>query len=200
MVEDVDRHIGTLLGALDDSGLAANTVVAFASDHGEGMGGHRWVQKAAFYEESVRVPLVFSAPFLPRRNVKDFASLASLIDIFPTFCDMAGIEAPPGLHGASLSPAIESGRQLARRFAVSEQGHFGGPEREGRMLRTADSKYVAYNGGERPEMLFDLTADPGETRNLAADEMSAGRLQDCRAQLADWARQHSDSFRCPAWN
>jgi arylsulfatase A-like enzyme len=173
--------------------------VAFASDHGEGMGAHRWVQKAAFYEESVRVPLVFSAPFLPRRNVKDFASLASLIDIFPTFCDMAGIQAPAGLKGASLSPAIELGQPLARRFAVSEQGHYGGPEREGRMLRTAGYKYVAYNGGERPEMLFDLAADPGETRNLVTDELSAGLLKQCRTQLAEWARAHDDSFRCPAW-
>lgn len=200
LVEDVDRNIGNLLGALSDSGLASNTVVAFAADHGEGMGAHRWVQKAAFYEESVRVPLVFSAPFLPRRNVKDFASLASLIDIFPTFCDMAGIEAPPGLAGASLSPAIEFGQPLARRFAVSEQGHYGGPEREGRMLRTAGHKYVAYNGGDRPEMLFDLVTDPGEIRNLAADGPSAERLRQCKVQLADWGRQHNDSFRCPAWN
>lgn len=199
LVEDVDRNIGTLLRALDDSGLASNTVVAFASDHGEGMGAHRWVQKAAFYEESVRVPLVFSAPFLPRRNVKDFATLASLIDIFPTFCDMAGIQAPPGLKGASLSPAIEFGQRLSREFAVSEQGHFGGPEREGRMLRTAGYKYVAYNGGERPEMLFALTNDPGETRNLVTDELSAGLLKQCRTQLAEWARAHDDSFRCPAW-
>jgi arylsulfatase A-like enzyme len=199
LVEDVDRNIGGLLSALNDSGLASNTLVAFASDHGEGMGAHRWVQKAAFYEESVRVPLVFSAPFLPRRPVKDHTSLASLIDIFPTFCDFAGIAAPSGLSGASLRPAIESGVAFARPFAVSEQGIFGAPDREGRMLRTLRHKYVAYNGGDRPEQLFDLKTDPGETRNLALAEPDSPLLKQCRAQLADWARKHDDSFRSAHW-
>jgi len=199
LVEDVDRNIGALLRAFNESGLASNTLVAFAADHGEGMGAHRWVQKAAFYEESVRVPLVFSAPFLPRRSAKDHVSLASLIDIFPTFCDFAGIAPPAGLRGASLKPAIETGNPLSREFAVSEQGKFGAPGREGRMCRTLTHKYVAYNGGDRPEQLFDLKTDPGETRNLALAEPDSPLLKQCRAQLAAWARRHNDSFRSAHW-
>ncbi len=198
LVEDVDRNIAALLRALTESGLAQNTVVAFASDHGEGMGAHRWVQKAAFYEESVRVPLIFSAPFLPRRSRRDFASLASLIDIFPTFCDFAGIAPPPGLSGTSLRPAIESGRPLARPFAVSEQGNFGAPDRQGRMLRSLKHKYIAYNGGARPEQLFDLSNDPGETRNLAQLDPASPLLKQCRTELAAWARQQGDDFHFPS--
>lgn len=195
LVEDVDRSIGSLLRAVNESGLSSNTLIAFASDHGEGMGAHRWVQKSIFYEESVRVPLIFSAPFLPRRSVKDYMSLASLIDLFPTFCDFAGVAPPPGLRGASLRPAIESGKPLTRDFAVSEQGHFGAPDREGRMLRALTHKYIAYNGGDRPEQLFDLVHDPGETLNLALAEPASPLLKQCRAQLAAWARQHNDGFR-----
>jgi arylsulfatase A-like enzyme len=198
LVEDVDRNIAGLLRALNESGLAQNTLVAFAADHGEGMGAHRWVQKAAFYEESVRVPLVFSAPFLPRRSQKDFSSLASLIDIFPTFCDFAGVAPPPGLSGLSLRAAIEAGQPVNRLFAVSEQGNFGAPDREGRMLRTLSHKYAVYNGGERPEMLFNLVNDPGETRNLARLEPASPLLRQCRTQLSAWARQHNDGFRFPA--
>jgi arylsulfatase A-like enzyme len=62
MGEDVDRQIGRVTAALQATGLAANTVIAFASDHGEGLGGHRWVQKASFWEESAHVPFIWSGP------------------------------------------------------------------------------------------------------------------------------------------
>ena len=195
MVEDVDAQIGVMMAALRESKLDRKTIVIFASDHGEGMCAHRWAQKASFYEESVRVPMIVAGAGIARRGVVDSQSLASLTDILPTFCDYAGIAPPKELRGASLRPAVE-GHALQRRFAVSEL-RYGDEKREGRMLRTARHKYVVFNGGARPEQLFDLAADPGETRNLASDQAARKLLQQHRDLLRGWIARTHDDFAIP---
>lgn len=195
LVENVDRQIGVVLAALRETKLDQKTIVMFASDHGEGMGGHRWVQKASFYEESVRVPLVISGPGITRRGVVDRHSLASLTDILPTFCDYAGIPAPKDLRGESLRSAVE-GRPLSRKFAVSEL-RYGDEKREGRMLRTTQYKYVAFNGGARPYQLFNLSVDPGETQNLADSAVAAPVLREHRELLREWSAGTRDDFTPP---
>ncbi len=192
LVEDVDRQIGVVLSALRETKLDENTIVAFASDHGEGMGAHRWVQKASFYEESVRVPLIFTGPGIARRGAVERRSLASLTDILPTFCDFAGIPVPKDVRGASLRPALE-GRPLSRKFAVSEL-RYGDQRREGRMLRTARHKYVVFHGGARPQQLFDLPFDPGETRNLVRSPAAEPVLRECRDLLRTWLAETGDDF------
>jgi choline-sulfatase len=195
LVEDVDRQIGLLLAALRETKLDEKTLVIFAADHGEGMNAHRWVQKAAFYEESVRVPLIVSGPGIPRRATVERHSLASLTDILPTFCDYAGIAPPKDQRGTSLRPAID-GRPLQRKFAVSEL-RYGDEKREGRMLRTARHKYIVFNGGARPEQLFDLSADPGETCNLARDKAAVALLRQHRDLLRGWITETRDDFMIP---
>lgn len=194
MVEAVDQQVGRVLSALRESGLAENTVVCFASDHGEGMGAHRWVQKASFYEESVRVPFMWSGPGI-QKNV-DRRTLTTLADILPTFCELAGVAAPPDQRGRSLAPALR-GERLERPFVVSEL-LYGDSTREGRMLRTARHKYVVFNSGARPEQFFDLGLDPGETQNLARSAGHAAPLAEHRDLLKRWIRETGDDFRMPA--
>jgi arylsulfatase A-like enzyme len=194
MVEAVDAQVGRVLGALREAGLEDNTVVCFASDHGEGMGAHRWVQKASFYEESVRVPFVWAGPGVAHRV--DRASQSTLADILPTFCELAGVAAPPDQRGRSLAPALQ-GKTVERPFVVSEL-LYGDQTREGRMLRTARHKYVVFNNGARPEMFFDLTVDPGETQNLSRSAGHAGLLGEHRGLLKSWISQTGDDFKMPA--
>ena len=196
MVEQVDRQIGRVLSALRFRGLAHNTVVGFTSDHGEGQGGHRWTQKAAFWEETARVPLIVSGRGVERRGVVDDRALVSGIDMLPTLCDYAGIPQPVGVRGRSLRDAI-AGRDWNREFVVSELSHFGGENRQGRMLRTSRYKYVAFNGGARPEQLFDLQLDPGEVSNLAYVPAGKAQLARHRALLRDWIEDTKDDFRLP---
>lgn len=186
MVEAVDSEIGRVLKALEDGGHASNTLVLFASDHGEGMGGHRWVQKASFYEESVRVPLILAGPGIQAGSVR--TELASLTDLLPTMCDAAGIQTPKDLRGASLL------KPVARPWMVSEL-RYGTEDREGRMLRGSRYKYVVFNSGARPEQLFDLEMDPGETHNLATS--ATGLRDEHRGMLRNWLSQTGDSFRMP---
>jgi arylsulfatase A-like enzyme len=189
MVEAVDREIGKVLGAVRAAGLWDRTHIVFVSDHGEGMGGHRWVQKASFNEESVRVPLIFSGAGVSRRGV-DRTALGSLADVMPTLCDVAGIASPSGMTGRSLAPLLR-GDALAARPVVSEL-RYGGPEREGRMLRTERYKYIAFNSGERREQLFDLATDPGECVNLMSRDPQT--LAGHRALLRAWVRDTRDDF------
>jgi arylsulfatase A-like enzyme len=185
MVEAVDREIRGVLKALDDGGHTPDTLVVFTSDHGEGMGGHHWVQKASFYEESVRVPLIVAGPGMDAGRV--CTDLATLADIMPTMCDAAGVEMPPDVRGISLMKASP------RPYVVSEL-RYGTEHREGRMLRGRRYKYVVFNGA-RPEQLFDLELDPGETRNIATS--ATGLRDEHRTMLRSWLRTTADSFRLP---
>jgi arylsulfatase A-like enzyme len=195
MVEDVDRCIGQVLDALRQTGLERNTIVAFLSDHGEGLGGHLWAQKAAFYEESARVPLIFAGPGI-RPHHTEYATLASLADFVPTLCDYAGIKAPPDMRGVSLRPVLE-GRTLDRPFVAGEL-LYQDQTREGRMIRTARYKYIVFNNGARPEQLFDLDTDPGEVLNLATRPEAQPELDRHRALLRAWIRETTDDFRMPS--
>ncbi len=184
LVEQVDRDVGRVLDALSAAGLAEKTVVAFCSDHGEGMGGHRWVQKASLYEESARVPLILAGPGIPARKVN--SKLVSLEDLMPTFCRMAGLRVPESSMGTGLF-------KESRTQVVSEL-RYGDETREGRMLRTARYKYIRFRSGRNPEQLFDLSKDPGETRNLAARSESREPLQRHRTLLDQWMKQTRDHF------
>lgn len=192
MVEEVDRQIGRVLDALDRSGLAGNTVVAFTSDHGEGMGAHRWVQKVSFYEESVTVPLIYAGPGVTRRGI-DQTTLVSGIDLMPTVCGFAGIRLTQGTTGFDLGPALTGGA-VSRKFVVSELSEYGKDDRQGRMLRSDRYKYVAFNGGANREQLFDLELDPGEMQNLARQPGSAPILREHRELLKQWGKDTKDDF------
>jgi len=196
LVEDVDRQIGRVLAALRAAGLDRNTLIALTADHGEGMGAHRWAQKAAFWEEAAKAPLVIAGAGVRRRGVVDQHSLVSCLDILPTLCDFTGVAPPEGVRGQSLRSAIE-GAGDRRPFVVSELSEFGGKDRQGRMLRTQCYKYIAFNGGKRPEQLFDLKLDPGEVYNLVRRPEETAVLAEHRALLARWIADTGDDFRMP---
>ncbi len=194
MVEDVDRQIGRVLSALRFRGLADNTLIVLTSDHGEGLGSHRWTQKAAFWEETVKVPLIVAGKGVERRGVVDGKALVSGIDVLPTLCDYAGIPIPIGVRGRSLRQAIQ-GKTWDREFVVSELANLGGENRQGRMLRTERYKYIVFNGGARPEQFFDLQLDPGEVYNLVQRPEAKSELDRHRALLRDRLRETGDDFR-----
>lgn len=193
--EKVDAEIGLVLDALAASRFRDDTIVIFSSDHGEAAGQHRMFQKFTLYEESVRTPLIVASlgDRLPvakgvRRN-----HLVSGVDLPATICDYAGIPTPPRCPGRSLRPLVE-GRDPAWRGAVYLESNYWG-----RALVTATHKYVTEyrpkpvedyvppgpdSAARGLEQLFDLQADPGETRNLASDPAQAQTLAALRAALA----------------
>src|SRR5690606_16983394 len=120
--EKVDASVGRVLDALEASGEADRTLVVFTSDHGEGLGSHGLYWKAFMYESSVRVPMVIAFPGQLAEGVVNDRTLVSGVDLFPTFCDAAGIPHPPGLCGTSLFAQLDAGK----REALVTSSSFGG--------------------------------------------------------------------------
>ncbi|UCD53281.1 MAG: sulfatase [Phycisphaerales bacterium] len=193
MTERVDAALGTVLKALDESGMAANTLVLFTSDHGDGGASHRWTAKLSLYEEATRIPFLLRWPgHIPPGRV-DAAHLVSQLDVLPTFCDYAGIATPPECRGQSLKTIIDNPRAAWRDYVVTELADDNRDRsRKGRMVRTAQYKYNIYSRGARHEQLFDLKHDPGETQNLAYEPALQGILETHRALLGQWMRQTND--------
>ncbi|HET8728634.1 MAG TPA: choline-sulfatase [Alphaproteobacteria bacterium] len=177
----VDDQVGKLLAALKDSGLADDTIVVFTGDHGDMLGERGLWYKMSFFEWAARVPLIVSAPgrFEPRR----VGQAVSHVDLLPTLTEIAhGGDAPDyatPIDGRSLMPHLEGG-----------DGHdeaFGEYLAEGAiapilMIRRGPLKYVA--SAPDPEQLYDLSRDPGERINLAADPAWADILAGFRDEAA----------------
>lgn len=190
-VEMVDAEIGRVLDALDDSPQASNTILVFSSDHGEGMAHHQMVTKHYLYDEAARVPLMISWPGQFGEGVTNRKHLVSGLDIAPTLCDFAGIDAPPKVRGRSLRALAEGRAPEWREFLVSESNTTG------RMLRTPEFKLITYKG-DATEQLFNMKNDPGETRNLIGETKFASVTADLKVRLEEWeGRLEAAPIRLP---
>ncbi len=184
-VSYVDDLVGEVLATLDDTGLAHNTVVVFTTDHGDMMGERGLWYKRAFFEGSSRIPLMVSWPqeFAPGR-VDDNVSL---VDLLPTFCDLAGepdlATAVGPLDGHNLVPVMsgdDPGADVIYGESLSE-----GAAAPIVMVKQGSLKLVT--SGCDPEQLFDLATDPLELHNLTDSADYAPALAELRAlTVARW--------------
>jgi choline-sulfatase len=183
----VDAEIGKILAALESRRDAANTLIVLAADHGDSMCG-RWMatKHTSFYDETTRIPLVFCGPGISGRD-RAVGGLVSLLDIFPTLCDYAGLAHVQGLNGCSLMSWLAGQGTISPHPYVVSQWHteWGFTIEPGRMIRTARFKYTHYLEGNSEE-LYDLENDPGEMKNLAAAPGFVRVLDEHR----DLLRQH----------
>jgi len=174
MIELIDDAVGKMVGALDETGQRENTIVVFMSDHGELLGDHGVFLKGPhFYEESVRVPLIFSWPGTFKQGLRADA-LVELVDLAPTFLQSAGIDIPQAIQGKSLHSLLtgQSDPSHHRDHVFSEYYNSWTHKRSyGTMLRTEDKKIAVYHGSDLDVAgeLYDLEADPDEFINLWDD-------------------------------
>ena len=180
MVEMLDQDVGRLLDALEDTGLAEETVVVFTADHGEGAGRHGNVQKWHPYDESMKVPMIWSCPGSMEQGLVDSAHLVSGVDVMSTVCDFAGVAPPPDARGFSLRPLLEGRADTPwREFIVAEWQY------EGRIVRTPRHKLVTW-GNDPAVQLFDVEKDPWETANIADQPGSDAIIAEHRKMLDGW--------------
>ena len=166
MVAHVDDMTGGIMKTLENTGLSDKTIVIYTSDHGEMLGRHRLWHKMCFYEDSARIPMIIKAPrqFAQGEKIKENVSL---LDIFPSFVDWAGVECDLSLAGNSLRDCVENGDPMPDRPVITEsigveRGH------PGRMVKYGNFKLIKYY--QRPPLLFDLENDPDERRDLAGED------------------------------
>ncbi|MGH1482938.1 MAG: choline-sulfatase [Geminicoccales bacterium] len=168
----IDSKVDALMRALEKAGLADDTIVIFASDHGDMMGERGLYYKKTFFEWAVRVPLIVWAPkrFRPKRVDVP----VSLVDMLATFHELGGGASEDILEtdGMSLIDLLDGNASQSRVIA----GEFlaEGVFEPTFMLR--DDTYKLFYSETDPPLLFDLSADPNERHNLAGDQAHQARL------------------------
>ena len=173
----LDRQIGRVLEALRELDLADDTLVIYASDHGESAGARGIFGKFTMYEESAAVPLIIAGPGVEAGCACDAA--VSLVDVYPTVLEASGLpdatvaDLGSGRPGRSL---LEAARSPDPERAVLSEYHAVGSRRGYYMLRYRTWKYVHYV--DAPAQLFDLEADPTEINDLASGRPPTGSVQE----------------------
>lgn len=164
-VTEIDDWVGKILKKLDELKLTENTLVIFVSDHGEMLGAHGMRGKFNFYEESVRVPFLFRYPGKIKAG-QTVSTPVSILNIFPTILDYAGLKSIPN-DGYSLKGVMEESASPKYDFAVSEWD-WHNENVPSIMIRTDQWKLMTTHrsGGKNIEALFDLKNDPFEMNNL----------------------------------
>jgi len=181
----VDRWIGYLLSALDDLGRRDDTLVLLTTDHGFYHGEHNLIGKLRLdrenkicgrwplYDTIASGPLVIAGPGIPAGERRD--CLVQPADLMPSMLEYVGAPLPATVQGKSVKPIIEGQEEKLREAAVSSCNFLQDDEvRSPSSFRTRDHLYV-YGGDEWQSELYDLRADPEETRNVLGDNVDLAR-------------------------
>jgi len=210
----LDQGVGAVLNALDDAGLADETLVILTTDHGIAFPG----AKATLTDRGLGVLLIVSGPGgFHGGRVSD--ALVSQLDLYPTICELAGIEPPPWLQGRSLMPLLRKEAGEVNEALYGEITFHAAYEPQ-RSIRTRRYRYIRRFDAEHtrpvlpnvddgpskellidhgwaareqaPEQLYDLVFDPQECANVVDDPAYAAVAEEMRARLADWMRETAD--------
>ena len=198
-----DRQLGHVLGALDETKLAENTVVVFMGDNGYMMGTRELNDQAAFhgkvypYDDSVRVPFVMKVPGQKTAGAGSEACVSSL-DLPPTFLKYAGVTPPETWAGRDMAPLFTAadatgGKPFAHavcEFADAQNEKFG--DVNYRLIRTKTHKLIDWGDAKRADEFYDLKADPQETKNLIADASTKELQTAMRKELRAWMEKTQD--------
>lgn len=192
MVSEVDAQIGRILDALEQQGQLENTIVVFAGDNGLAVGQHGLLGKQNIYDHSIRVPLIIAGPGIKANQQSN--TLCYLLDVFPTLCELTGVDAPESIEGKSLVPALETPATSLRddvflSFIETQRG-----------IRTADNwKLIHYFvDGKSTKQLFNLNDDPWETQNLINEPQYQEQKERLEERLLEYLIEMEDEFLEPA--
>ncbi|XP_067463651.1 arylsulfatase K [Thunnus thynnus] len=164
MCAEADAMLGQVISALRETGLLNNTVVIFTADHGELAMEHRQFYKMSMFEGSSHVPLLIMGPGL--MSGLQVNQLVSLVDLYPTVLDIAGISPVGNLSGHSLLPLLSKSKRQHPDWVLSEY-HGCNVNASTYMLRSGKWKYITYADGQSVHpQLFDLTLDKEELHNV----------------------------------
>jgi arylsulfatase A-like enzyme len=200
----MDSEIGKVLDYLDEAGLAEDTVVVFTADHGRTFWDHDdYFNHGRFvYESTIHIPLILRAGGKASQEVRCDELLCNL-DLGPTLCDLAGLEAPAGFEGRSFASLVEPGSAargdgppLFSEATMPYEAEIGAARPnllKAKCVRQGPWKYVTYPFyPERKDQLFNVEADPLETRDMLTGEEGplASRGREMKERLDRWANRY----------
>lgn len=210
MVSSLDECMGRLLEAIDEMGIAENTIVCFSSDHGDFVGSHgyltpndewlpeeRRLSKGSPYTEACKIPLLVRWPGnVPSHRRSE--CLFNSVDVMPTLLSLCGVE-PHEMHGSDLSHAVLGKTGSDPESIFLEILGPGFPPRPGhrvlwRAVRTHRYIYARWKYPEGRRMLIDMEEDPEEMKNLISSPEHASTAAELDALLTDWMEKTNDPF------
>ncbi len=215
LVSMVDDAVGEILDALDDSGMADNTIVIFTSDHGEMMGDHGMVTKGVMYEESVHIPLLMRVPWLNKEE-KHIEGPISQIDLTPTILDLLDQPLPDNLEGTSRLPVLEGEADLSDNdvFYLWHSNVYNTKgvdvpgvdpdvvaavgQGEWRCVTTADGWKLHLCATDPVNELFNVKDDPHELKNRFDDPACAEVKRELAGKIKAWMQRVGDETPLPA--
>ncbi|MFC1766529.1 sulfatase [Planctomycetota bacterium] len=186
-VSYVDAQIGRVLTALDDLGLAENTIIVVWGDHGWNLGDHMLWCKHCTFESSLHAPLMIKVPGVTTGQRSD--AITEYIDIYPSLCDLVGIRPPATVEGESLLPLL-NGTSRAKDYAVCKF-------KDAVTLIKGSLFYTEWtkdDGQAYARMLFDHATDPLELDNLSEKEGYQKTVQQLSRELHE---KWGDDFLVP---
>lgn len=216
--ENIDTQIGRVLKQLEAMGELNNTYIVYTADHGMAIGRHGLQGKQNLYEHTWRVPFIVKGPGI-KPGTRAIGNIY-LLDLLPTFCDLAGLRPPDSSEGITFKPVLAGSKEIVRDVMY---GVYNGGTKPGmRCVKRGDWKLIKYDvldGKVRETQLFNLKQNPDEflpehrrdqlaaltgvapeshQTNLASDPAYADRLAEMEALLLDEMRRHDDPWRL--WN
>ncbi|MCA9064398.1 MAG: sulfatase-like hydrolase/transferase, partial [Planctomycetaceae bacterium] len=203
--ENIDIQIGRVLRRLEAMGELENTYIFYTADHGMAIGRHGLQGKQNLYEHTWRVPFIVKGPGIKpgtRRRGNIY-----LLDVLPTLCDLASIEAPETVEGRSFRDVLEGRRESIRDVLYGV--YCGGTKPGMRCVKKGDWKLIKYDvmdGAVRQTQLFNLSANPHEflpehqrdgdqLTNLADDPRFADKRKELEAELLQQMTELDDPWR-----
>lgn len=182
----MDRQIGRILEALNETGQLDNTIIIFAADTGTAIGSHGLLGMQNLYEHSIGVPLILSGPGILKGKQSD--ALVYLFDLFPTVCELAALDVPEGVDGKSLAPIL-GGRATKGRHSL-----FFAYKDVQRGVRNERWKLIRYPRVNETQ-LFDLKNDPHEMNDLAEAPAHRSKVREMMDLLGRLQRELGDEAR-----
>ncbi len=159
-VSYMDAMIGNLIKGLEDSGLRENTTIVLWSDHGYFLGEHGfWCKHSTFYE-AVQIPLIISSSKYSTTDNSD--SFTELVDIYPTLCELAGIDPPTYIQGKSLTPVLENPNTIIKNEIYTRY-------KQGEAVIDESYSYTEFFQGKNylGNMLYDMKNDKKQNKDIS---------------------------------
>lgn len=192
-IKGVDENLARLRKALEDQGLADNTVFVYSSDQGFYIGDHGWYDKRWMYEESLKMPLIISWPGVIKPGSRN-TDLVQNLDYAQTFLEMAGAKTPSDMQGTSLVPLLKGKKPNDWRKSIyyhyyEYPSYHQVPRHNG--IRTERYKLINfYEFGEWE--FYDLKTDPDELKNLYGNPEKKELIDNVRKQLLKLQKGYGD--------
>ena len=190
MISAQDAQVARLRAALHETGQAENTIFIYTGDHGLAIGSHGLFGKQNVYEDSTRIPMLIAGPSVPRGGRSD--AIVYAFDLFPTLCEMIGLDAPSSVQGKSLAGLLGGRATAVRDSAFNAYIHpvKGGRAKTQHAVQDGRWKRIVYHvDGVTHEQLFDLHHDPSEVHDLSTDPAATREVPRLAALLARWQRE-----------